>query len=716
MSRRERYKRRRRNRGSPIKRVLALTVVLFLCALAVGAMAVAGWVVNVTHTAPNIKQLSPEAPGQPSEVFAGDGSALGYIWSPSLHSTVAASQIPQVLKVATIAIEDRRFYQHGALDYQGIVRAAIKDAFSGGDSLQGASTLTMQLIDNVYLPRQIRATHNLKYKIVQAKLAEQLESLHSKNWILTSYLNDVPYGTVGGQTAYGVQAASEMFFDKPVWDLDLAQSALLAGLPQAPSEYNPFIDARSARRRRAEVLAAMVKVHDITPAQARAANHHTLEVKRDPAYISHKSPYVFDYVQEQLEQHYCPKTPTNCPIVSEGGLKVYTTIDLRKQQEAVSAILAHEGGAGQPAAGLATVDPANGHILAIASSSSYSQTSFDYATSAHRQPGSSFKVFALMTLIHDYNGDPNSTYYNSHFLAPGWLPADPTWEVHTAEETYQGDINITKATIVSDNTVFAQLAADLGWNKLDQTAYAMGITTHLDGNPSEVIGGLRLGVTPLEMADAYATLANGGSHYPTTIIDKVVFPDGRVDNLGDTPPKRVFTDGQAYAATQVLKQVITSGTGTAAGYGCPAAGKTGTANDLANAWFVGYTPRMSTAVWVGFPQGNIPMADGFGGALAAPIWHDFMQEASGSYCGDFPHPTDPFQGTAFFGPHSTTGDANVGTSTDTTGTDTTAAPPTSTSQSQPTSSPGTTGGGTSPANPGNAPTAPTGGAGIPKHR
>ena len=172
----------------------------------------------------------------------------------------------------------------------------------------------------------------------------------------------------------------------------------------------------------------------------------------------------------------------------------------------------------------------------------------------------------------------------------------------------------------------------------------MGITSPLDGNPAEVIGGLRIGVTPLEMADAYGTLANGGTHVPATIINKVVFPDGSSENFGDPKPTRVFPDGQTYTATNVLKQVITSGTGTAAGYGCPAAGKTGTANNLENAWFVGYTPRMSTAVWVGYPQGNIPMADGFGGALAAPIWHDYMQAASGNYCGDFPQPTDPFHG------------------------------------------------------------------------
>src|ERR1039458_5911739 len=235
MSRRERQRRRRRNRGSPIKRVVAMTFVLTVCALAVGGLAVAGWGVNGAQSAPSIQSLKVQAPGQPTQVFASDGTSLGYIWSPVLHTSIAGGQIPALVKHATIAIEDRRFYQHGALDYQGLLRAAVKDALSGGNSLQGGSTLTMQLVDNLYLPPQIGATHNLRYKIIQAKLAEELASLHSKNWILDSYLNYVPYGTVGGQTAYGVEAASEMFFNEPVSQLNLTQAALLAGLPQAAS-------------------------------------------------------------------------------------------------------------------------------------------------------------------------------------------------------------------------------------------------------------------------------------------------------------------------------------------------------------------------------------------------------------------------------------------------------------------------------------------------
>ena len=363
---------------------------------------------------------------------------------------------------------------------------------------------------------------------------------------------------------------------------------------------------------------------------------------------------MFNYVEQQLDQQLCPHTPNNCPVVANGGLKVYTTLGPRMEQDAQAAV-DQQGGPvldNQPAAALASIDPRNGHILALASSAKYYQTKFFYPVQARRQTGSAFKVFALMTLIHDYDGDPNSTYYTSKFLPAGWLPQDPTWSVHTAEETYQGTINVTRATTVSDNTVFAQLAADLGWEKLDQTAHAMGVTSPLNAFPSEVIGGLKDCCTMLEMADAYATLANGGVHIPPTIIDHVVFPDGSSTNLGSPPRDQVFSDGETYAATQVLKTVIQAGTGTAANYGCPAAGKTGTAENLDNAWFVGYTPHFSTAVWVGYPKVNVPMTNGFGGALAAPIWRQYMEAASQGYCGDFPQPTTPFVGVPFMGPHS----------------------------------------------------------------
>jgi penicillin-binding protein 1A len=628
------------------------SVLFSVCGLVMAALFAAGWVVSVADSAPNLSQLRPRDPHPPTAVYAANGALLGYIHSDNLYIPVKNSQIPTIVKQATVAIEDRRFYQHGPLDYQGIIRAGIKDLFGGGRSLQGASTLTMQLVDNKYLDQIPSYAHNhdLKYKIVQAKLAEQLGAHHTKAWILDSYLNVVPYGTVGGETALGVAAASEMFFDKPVWRLDLAQAALLAGLPQAPSDYNPFIDKARALARRTAVLQAMVRSHYITAAQAAASAAEPLQIHANTSYTMRREPFVFDYIQQQLIRRFGLKTVRN------GGLKVYTTLQLGRQQEADRAVWSHEGGPvldNQPAAGLASIDPQSGHILALASSARYGQTKFFYPVQARRQTGSAFKVFAMMTLIHDYDGDPSQTYYTSKFLPPGWLSAAPSWSVHTAEETYQGSISVAHATTVSDNTVFAQLAADLGWDKLDQTAHAMGITSPLDAYPSEVIGGLKDCCTMLEMADAYATLANGGVHIPPTILSRVVFPDGSSVNLGNPPRHRVFTDGEAYAATKILQTVIQSGTGTAASYGCPAAGKTGTAQNLDNAWFVGYTPQLSTAVWVGYPQGNVPMGpNGFGGTLAAPIWHDYMQQASNGFCGDFPQPTTLWSGTAFVGSHS----------------------------------------------------------------
>jgi penicillin-binding protein 1A len=483
MSRRERQKRRRRHRDHPVRRALVMTGTLVVCAIAIGALLAVGWVVATADSAPNLSGLPARLPNPPTEIFAADGTPLGYVHTSNVFDYAAPTQIPQRLKEATIAIEDRRFYQHGALDYQGILRAGVKDLFGGGDSLQGASTLTMQLVNQLYIPLSYKDDHDLKYKIVQAKLAEQLESKHSKNWILNTYLNSVPYGTSNGEEAIGVGAASMMFFNKPVSEINLAQMSLLAGLPQSPTQYDPIRHPQFALVRRNQVLQAMVQSHYISQSLASAVEKQPLQVHPNSLYLEHNEPYIFDYVQQQLIQRFGLNT------VENGGLKVYTTIDPKVEQQALNAILAHEGGPvldNQPAAALATVDPSNGHIVAIASSATYQQTNFDFPVQAERQTGSAFKVFALMTLIHDYHGDPNQTYYTSKFLPAGWLPQDPTWSVHTAEETYQGTISLTKATTVSDNTVFAQLAADLGWDKLDQTAHAMGITSQLNGNPAEV--------------------------------------------------------------------------------------------------------------------------------------------------------------------------------------------------------------------------------------
>lgn len=650
-----------------------MTGVLLVAGVATAGVVFALWVVSTANSAPNINQLRPRVPGQTSEIFATTGThqtRLSYMASDVLRSALTQAQQPRLLREATVAIEDRRFYQHGGVDYEGLLRAALKDVLHGGDQgIQGGSTLTMQLVTNIYLPKSIAASHNLRYKIVQAKLATELEDQHGKNWILTQYLNDVPYGTTYGRTAIGVAAASQMFFDKPVSRLDLAQYALLAGLPQAPSEYNPFLYKAAALNRRTQVLNAMVTSHYITRAQAQAADAQGLQVTPNDIYQDVRQPYVVDYVKQQLVNILGQRK------VDEGGLKVYTTINLADQEYAAKAIQANEGNPGDPAASLVSVDPANGDILALQNSTRYGtgkgETTFDYATQGQRQTGSAFKTFALMTLIKDYDGDPNDTYYVSKFLPAGWLPGYPTYSVRTAEYSYEGTINITRATALSDNTVYAQLGVDLGMQNVDRVAHAMGITAHLCGNPSEVIGGLCVGVDTLQMSDAYATLANGGDHVAPTIISKVVGPKGYTIYTAKPDKTQVFTQGQAYAGTQTLETVLQYGTGTGAYYGCPAAGKTGTTSNYTDAWFVGYTPELSTAVWVGYPNAETYMTDvnglgpGYGGTLAAPIWKQFMEDASGvtnpttgvtdtskGYCGDFPQPAQFWHGVEYFGKHA----------------------------------------------------------------
>jgi penicillin-binding protein 1A len=304
------------------------------------------------------------------------------------------------------------------------------------------------------------------------------------------------------------------------------------------------------------------------------------------------------------------------------------------------------------------IDPRNGYIRAMASSGRYSKRNFNLAAQGHRQPGSTFKMFVLTTAV--LKGvNPDAVSYESKPLA---LPLGngQTWKVKTYGGDYAGRISLTRATLRSDNTVFAQLDMDLGPKNVAKTAKLMGITTKLDGLPAEGLGGLRLGVSPLEMAAAYSTLASGGIRHRPVAIIKVKFPDGKSDDLGAVKGKRVMTDGQAMEVTKVLKMNMTSGTGTNANYGCPAAGKTGTTDNFTDAWFVGFEPHLTAAVWVGYPNALVQMRSVHGISVAGAtfpsgIWHDFMQVAHRGYCSDFPAPTTPFVSSPFYGKYAKQG-------------------------------------------------------------
>jgi penicillin-binding protein 1A len=673
VTRRERQRRRRRRHGRPLQRALIVIATLLIVAATAGGIALAGWIASVVEDTPDIQDLKARPQGAVSTVYAADGTRLGFIASDTLRRAIPGSRVPLVMKRATIAIEDRRFYKHGGVDYVGVVRAAVKNATSD-DAKQGGSTLTMQLVRNLYTPGT-RFKKTLTRKIREAKLAEELEDEHSKEWILVAYLNNVPYGTVGGQTAVGAQAAARIFFDKPASELTLPEAALLAGLPQAPTQYNPFNNPAGARKRRGEVLGAMVDAGYISQSEADAAATAPLGVHRSDYYAHRREQFFFDYVRKELIRRYGRR------VVKQGGLKVYTTINLRFQEVARQAIQDHVGYAGAPSAALATVDPANGHILAMASSATYGPTIFNYASQSHRQPGSTFKVIDLMAAVR-MGIDPDSTSYVSRHLTPGWLPQAPTWEVQTDSHSYSGSISLTRALPASDNTVFAQLGADIGPEKVRQAAYDMGITSHLDAYYAEAIGGLRYGVSPLEMANAFATVSDGGWRNTVTAITKVVHPDGTVDDLGRPRRKKTFTDGEAYEILPAMKAVLSGGTATGNDIGCPNAGKTGTTSNNTDAWFVGITPRLSTAVWVGYPNETTTLGSSvFGGTIAAPIWDEFMTFAKGDYCGDWPAPKQPFEGSAFTGTYAGSYDdsSDGDTTDDTTDDGTTTTPDTRTS-------------------------------------
>ncbi|HEX2393630.1 MAG TPA: transglycosylase domain-containing protein [Solirubrobacterales bacterium] len=629
MASRVRRRRRKPHHSRWHKLAIPLGAILAVI-LVVGGIA-AAWAIDIYNSAPPLSSLKPVEKGRSSAIYAADGSLIGFIRSENIRQPVPSSALPQVLKEATVAIEDKNFYGHGALDPAGIVRAAVKDIEAGGKPVQGASTITQQLVRNLYIQHP---EDTLERKITEASLANELFDRYSRDWILKEYLNTAPYGTVEGQTAVGAEAAAQTYFGEPAKDLELREAALIAGLPQAPSEYNPFLDPKAALERRNEVLKAMWEQGYITGTEFEETHLQGLGLNPGHKYRVIKDPFLFDLVQQELINEYGINTVRN------GGLKAYTSINPRLQEKAEAAVATcYDCYPGSKAAALASVDPNTGAIVALASTAGgESETQFNYAWQAHRQPGSSFKTYVLTTAIRQ-GIDPATTYYDGTSPITLEIPGGgPPWEVHNAEPG-GGVMSLEAATWDSVNVIFAQLDLDVGPEAVTETAEEMGIESPLESVPAEAIGGLAIGVTPLEMADGYATLANGGVHHDPTAISKVVFPKGKVDEPGADAGDRVLTPGQAYEVTRILEGVITQGTGAGYTYmGCSSeAGKTGTSEGESDAWFVGYTPMYSTAVWVGHPQSR--EYTGFGGPTAGPIWRSYMESAQEGDCPEFEAPS-----------------------------------------------------------------------------
>jgi penicillin-binding protein 1A len=575
----------------------------------------------------SLSTLHPVNIGQNSFVYAADGQRLGSIPAERNRETVALRRMSPWVRKATVAVEDRRFYQHGGVDYVGIARALWRDV-SAGKVVQGGSTITQQLVRNLYVGKE-RTFHR---KIKEACLAIKLSRRWSKDKILQAYLNTIYYGN----HAYGIEAASETYFSKPARELNLRQAALLAGLPQAPSIYDPFHNAPAALQRRNEVLATMLADNAITQRQYTwAVRQRGLHLKPGSLYTRIRQPYFFSYVINELESVYGANT------VREGGLRVYTTIDPRLQSAANRAIRHTLNLHDDPAAAIVSIQPGTGAIRAMtAVIPGNRKNQFNLAAQSTRQAGSTFKAFVLAAAI-EKGIDPDTTYYTSApftCTTSVWCVDDykagKPWQVTTYDHTYAGSISITNATLRSDNTVYAQLTLDVGPDYVWRMAKRLGV--HLTQKPVASIGLGPLSVSPLDMAAAYATFASGGVYAEPMAITKVVLPNGAVDNdagWGVPHTKRALAGPVAWEVNNVLHQNALYGTGYGSYDGVHEnAGKTGTTEDHADGWFVGYTRDLSTAVWMGYPGGEIPMLDVHGetvqgATFAVPIWHDYMAVA-----------------------------------------------------------------------------------------
>jgi len=610
--------RRRRRRGGP-KHLLRLGVALAVLLLAaVAAAGVTGTM--AVFSSCSLSKLRPIGLGQNSFVYAGDGSMLGAVPATTNRQPLFLRQISPWLVKGTVAIEDRRFYQHGGVDYFAIARAVVAD-LEAGRIVEGGSTITQELVRNLYIGSNERT---FTRKLQEACLANKLADRLTKRQILAGYLNSVFYG----RHAFGAQAAAQTYFSRSARSLTLPQAALLAGLPQAPSVYDPFRDPDAARARRNEVLRAMFVAHDINWLQYRWARRRPIVLHHGTLYSTINHPDFFGYVESELVRQFGARR------VEAGGLHVETTIDPRLQLAARRAIAAHLPTRTDPGAALVAIDPRTGAIRAMVSYlPGGRKLQFNLATQSGRQAGSAFKPFVLATALNHgislntwFNGPPEYTVPDVKCSTNGEL-----WNVHNFADESAGTMNLVDATTHSVNTIFAQLVDQVGPSNVVRVAHMMGIRSPLQSVCSITLG--TQAVNPLEMTDAYATLAARGIHHPPQALALVRGPKGEVLGRLTAQGARALPTQTADLVTYALQHVIESGTGTAAALSRPAAGKTGTAEDFQDAWFCGYVPQLTTCVWVGYPGREVPLLNiegfpqVFGGSIPAEIWHQFMSSA-----------------------------------------------------------------------------------------
>jgi penicillin-binding protein 1A len=613
----------RREKGTPRprrrvrkRRLAALLAVLFVAA---GISFTFGLVRAV---ASEIPALDPAAQHSDVDtvVYASNGrTVLAVLRGNESRVLVGTDDIAPIMRQAIVSVEDQRFFEHNGIDVRGVVRALWQDVRQQG-IVEGGSTITQQFVKNAY----IRNERTLARKVREAALAWQLEQRWSKDRILTAYLNTIYFG----HGAYGIQQAARAYFKKSAKELTLAEAALLAGVPSDPSLYDPATSPRNAILRRRHVLEMMLQQGKITQRQYERADKAELPVPTDVRVPGTRAPYFVNYVKDELVARY------GAGRVFGGGLKVRTTIDLDLQLKARAAIEKVLGNPNGPAAALVAIDPQSGAVKAMFGGRNFRQSQFNLAAQAKRQPGSAFKPFVLAAAMNE--GISPVTELESH---PVSIDAgDRIWKVTNYDHTYLGQVSLSRALVSSDNSVYAQLTDLVGPRAIVKTAHSLGIQSRLA--PYFSIGLGSGAVSPLEMARAYATIANDGRRVDGSefenrprVVEKVErFRSSRVDTNSPIPTQ-VMDQGHAELLTDILEDVVRLGTGKRAAIpGRQIAGKTGTTDNYGDAWFVGYTPELVVAVWVGYPDALTPMLTEFngepvaGGTLPAMIWKAFMEK------------------------------------------------------------------------------------------
>jgi penicillin-binding protein 1A len=641
-------------RRTRLKRLRFLAILFAVLVLGLISF-VFGIFVSVAADLPSLTKFALYKNEKSSMLYDDLGHPIGVL-SQQNRVIVTAEQIPRIVKDAVISIEDKRFWTNSGIDLRGIARAFVDDVERKG-AAQGASTIEEQFIKNALAAQSHRTIFE---KLREAALAYQLSHKWSKEKIITAYLNTIYFGN----GAYGIEAAAETYFGHEVNHLGCGtpgqqlcvqqlkpwEAALLAGIIQSPTEYDPAEHPLAAKERRDVVLRQMLDQGYLTrPAyeesvQQALPSPTEIQAPQEQTVEGVDAGYFTSWAQQQVIERY------GAQRAFDGGLKITTTLDLdlqRAAEQAVDNYLAYSGG---PTAALVAIENSTGDVRAMVGGRDYDESPFNLATQGQRQPGSSFKAFDLAAALeHGISPDSVWTSKEKVFIVPN-TGGHEKFVVHNDEGAYTGENTLTGALAYSDNSIFAEVGLRVGTGKIALLAHRMGITTPLSTNPAMTIGGLTVGVTPLDMAHAYETIAHGGERVTGSLVEGDApvgiqevragtgtqpLPDGSRAEKNKVIANRVLPPAIAETETSMLETVIQYGTGKAAAIGQFAAGKTGTTSNYGDAWFVGWDSKFTVAVWVGYPNKLIPMTTDFngtpvlGGTFPALIWHDFMMSALG---------------------------------------------------------------------------------------